>query len=76
MVRVNRSWGEGPLLNQALTRAHDLDAVFSAPPHQVGAMLWAALTISVATIPIPFWGGLLDVYRLPRYSYYLFPKPV
>jgi beta-galactosidase len=72
MVRVNRAWGEAPLLNQALIRAHDLDEVFSTPPGQIGAALWCGIDHQRGYHPDPFWGGLLDVFRIPRYSYYLF----
>ncbi len=38
----------------------------SAPPSGPASITSAVIT------PDPFWGGLLDVYRIPRYSYYLF----
>ena len=71
-VRVSREWGEGPLLNQALIRAHDLDGIVNAPSNQLGAMLWCGIDHQRGYHPDPFWGGLLDVFRLPRYAYYLF----
>ena len=72
-VRVKRDWGEAPLLGQALIRARDLDdIVFSTPAQHVGAALWCGIDHQRGYHPDPFWGGLLDEFRIPRYSYYLF----
>jgi beta-galactosidase len=71
-VRVKREWGEGPLLMQAAIRAHDLEDVFSTPPIRIGAALWCGIDHQRGYHPDPFWGGLLDEFRIPRYSYELF----
>jgi beta-galactosidase len=71
-TRVDREWGEGPLLGQAISRAHDLDGVYAAPPHNIGAALWCGIDHFRGYHPDPFWGGLLDSARIPRYAYYLF----
>ena len=71
-TRVNREWGEGPLLGQATIRAQDLDGLFGAPPHDLGGALWCGIDHQRGYHPDPFWGGLLDSARIPRYSYYLF----
>jgi len=72
MTRVKREWGEHALLNQAKIRAHDLNDIFNTPPVRVGAALWCGIDHQRGYHPDPFWGGLIDVYRMPRYSYYLF----
>jgi beta-galactosidase len=71
-VRVKREWGEHAMLNQLRIRATDLDAVFSAPRQQIGSALWAGIDHQRGYHPDPFWGGLANIFRIPRYSYYLF----
>lgn len=71
-TRVKREWGEGPLLQQAHIRAKDLVGVYGTPPQRIGATLWAGIDHQRGYHPDPFWGGLLDGARIPRYAYYLF----
>ncbi|PTT00757.1 beta-galactosidase [Pedobacter sp. HMWF019] len=72
MSRVKREWGELALLNQANIRAQGLNEIFNTPPKRIGAALWAGIDHQRGYHPDPFLGGLLDVYRMPRYSFYLF----
>ena len=71
-TRVKREWGEGPLLMQAAIRARDLDGLYATPPIRLGAALWCGIDHQRGYHPDPFWGGLLDSVRLPRYAYDLF----
>lgn len=71
-TRVKREWGEGPLLKQAVIRAHDLNEVFATPPIRIGAALWCGIDHQRGYHPDPFWGGLLDGFRVQRYAYDLF----
>ncbi len=71
-VRVKREWGEHAMLNQLRIRAADLAGVFSAPRQQIGSALWAGIDHQRGYHPDPFWGGLLNIFRIPRYSYFLF----
>ena len=70
--RVKREWGESALLGQALIRARDLNGVFGTPAQRIGATLWCGIDHQRGYHPDPFWGGLLDGARIPRYSYWLF----
>jgi len=70
--RVKREWGEKALLNQAMTRVRDLPGTYSTPPIRIGATLWCGIDHQRGYHPDPFWGGLLDVFRYPKYSYYVF----
>lgn len=72
MTRVKREWGEQAMLNQAMVRADGLNGIFGTPPKRIGAAIWCGIDHQRGYHPDPFWGGLLDVYRMPRYSYYLF----
>jgi beta-galactosidase len=71
-TRVKREWGEGPLLKQAAIRARDLDDCYGTPPIRIGAALWCGIDHQRGYHPDPFWGGLLDGFRVPRYAYDLF----
>ncbi len=72
VVRVKREWGELAMLGQLLVRAGYLEEVFSSSKQQIGSCLWAGIDHQRGYHPDPFLGGLVDVFRLPRYSYYLF----
>jgi len=71
-TRVKREWGEFPLLQQAVIRARDLDGIYASPPIRLGGALWCCIDHQRGYHPDPFWGGLLDAFRVPRYAYYLF----
>ena len=70
--RVKREWGEQALLNQAMIRYRDLPGIFGAPPKNFAATLWCGIDHQRGYHPDPFWGGLLDEFRIPKYSYYVF----
>lgn len=71
--RVKPEWGEAPMLQQAAIRMKGLsDETFSTPPIRIGAALWCGIDHQRGYHPDPFWGGLLDSYRQPRYAYHLF----
>jgi beta-galactosidase len=38
----------------------------------MGGSLWAGFDCQRGYHPDPFWGGILDVFRQPEYSYELF----
>jgi len=71
-TRVKREWGEGPLLQQAAIRARGLEEIYDTPPIRLGAALWCGIDHQRGYHPDPFWGGLLDSVRVPRYAYDLF----
>lgn len=71
-TRVKREWGEFPLLQQAAIRARDLDSIYATPRLRLGAALWCGIDHQRGYHPDPFWGGLLDGCRVPRYAYDLF----
>jgi len=72
MTRVKREWGEHAMIDQAVVRADGLDGIFATPPKRIGGAIWCGIDHQRGYHPDPFWGGLLDVYRMPRYSYFLF----
>lgn len=71
-VRVMREWGEHAMDLQAEIREQQIDGLYGSPTRKIGGALWAGIDHQRGYNPDPFWGGLLDAYRIPRYSYYLY----
>lgn len=76
--RVARNWGEQPMLIQAQHYANPTytytcyDALYRTPRQHVGGCLWHSFDHQRGYHPDPFYGGLMDVFRQPKYSYYMF----
>ena len=76
--RAARNWGERPMLVQAQTYAKPLydctayDALCRAPRQYVGGCVWHSFDHQRGYHPDPFYGGLMDVFRQPKYAYYMF----
>lgn len=76
--RVARNWGETPMLIQAKHYASptykytSYDALYKTPRHHIGGALWHSFDHQRGYHPDPFYGGLMDVFRQPKYSYYMF----
>lgn len=77
-VRIARGWGETPLITQALNHAIKLDTMLKnagggpAATRLSGAGLWAGIDCQRGYHHQPFLGGPLDLFRLPKFDYYLF----
>lgn len=83
--RVAKQWGEEPQIRQAMhyfceewmdggqeKNWPSLTKVYAASPALVGATLWHSFDHQRGYHPDPFWGGIMDAYRQPKFSYYLF----
>lgn len=76
--RVARNWGEHAMLVQARHYAApeypytSYDALYRTDPQHVGGCLWHSFDHQRGYHPDPFYGGLMDVFRQPKYSYYMF----
>lgn len=76
--RVNRDWGETAMLIQAQHYAKPeykytcYDALYNTSRQHVGGCLWHSFDHQRGYHPDPFYGGLMDVFRQPKYSYYMF----
>ena len=76
--RVARNWGEQPMRVQAQHYAcpyypvTSYDVLYKQSPQHVGGCLWHSFDHQRGYHPDPFYGGLMDVFRLPKYSYYMF----
>lgn len=77
LSRASRSWGEIPMLLQAMHYANghhsnDYDVLCGSPAQHVGGCLWHSFDHQRGYHPDPFWGGIMDAFRQPKYSYYMF----
>lgn len=76
--RVNRGWGEVPMLIQAEGYAKpnykytSYDALYRTPRQHVGGCLWHSFDHQRGYHPDPFYGGIMDAFRQPKLSYYMF----
>ncbi len=78
--RVPRGWGEVPMLVQGQNHLKvwdDVMAFNAGPPHPDsarlgGADLWAGIDCYRGYHHQPFYGGALDLFRLPKFDYYQF----
>ena len=77
-VAQARNWGEQPMLIQAAHYASPYynyicyDGLYKESPWHVGGCLWHSFDHQRGYHPDPFYGGLMDVFRQPKYSYYMF----
>ena len=76
--RVNRVWGEIPMLVQAEHYAQPAyggtcyNSLWKTARQHVGGCLWHSFDHQRGYHPDPFYGGLMDAFRQPKYSYYVF----
>lgn len=76
--RMAKSWGEQAQLVQALHYdetpcvASTWETLYDTPDQHIGGTLWHTFDHNRGYHPDPFWGGILDAWRLPKYSYYQF----
>ena len=76
--RVSRSWGEAAQLVQLWHYALPIydsgcyDVFYRAPKQLVGGCLWHPFDHQRGYHPDPFFGGFMDAFRQPKYSYWLF----
>jgi beta-galactosidase len=71
-VRVARSWGEMPMLVQASSHLHSLDRIYQSENRPAGADLWAGIDAFRGYHHQPFLGAPLDLFRIPKFDYYMF----
>ncbi len=76
--RVARQWGEGPQLIQAIHYAKPsysytcIDSLKKTPAYHFGGSLWHSFDHQRGYHPDPFYGGIMDAYRRPKTSYFMF----
>lgn len=76
--RVNRGWGEVPMLIQANGYAKTdykfttYDELYWTSKQHIGGCLWHSFDHQRGYHPDPFYGGIMDAFRQPKTSYYMF----
>lgn len=77
--RVSRGWSEQGLIHQAQHYAKKdyegsltVDQLFKSPAAHIGGTLWHSFDHQRGYHPDPFYGGIMDAFRQPKYSYQMF----
>lgn len=76
--RINRAWGEIPMLVQAQGYAKTdykytcYDVLYRNTRQHMGGCLWHSFDHQRGYHPDPFYGGIMDAFRQPKLSYYMF----
>lgn len=76
--RASRQWGEIPMLIQAIHYANppynftSYDKLYRTPVLHIGGTLWHSFDHQRGYHPDPFYGGMMDAFRRPKYAYYMF----
>ena len=75
--RCSRAWGEVPMLIQArhyadLDRTTNWDILYNQERRHFGGALWHSFDHQRGYHPDPFYGGIMDNFRQPKYSYWMF----
>lgn len=74
--RASRSWGEKPQLVQALSLAKSYGEMYQSTGQFIGGAQWHPFDHQRGYHPDPYWGGIFDAFRQPKYAYYLFKSQV
>ena len=70
--RASRSWGERPLLVQALSLAKSYDEMYRTTGKFLGGAQWHPFDHQRGYHPDPYWGGIFDAFRQPKYAYHMY----
>lgn len=70
--RASRSWGERPLLVQALSLAKSYDEMYRTTGLFIGGAQWHPFDHQRGYHPDPYWGGIYDAFRQNKYAYEMF----
>ena len=70
--RASRSWGERPMKVQALSLAKTYDGLYNTEDNFIGGAHWHPFDHQRGYHPDPYWGGIFDAFRQPKYAYHMF----
>ncbi|QUT77868.1 Beta-galactosidase [Bacteroides salyersiae] len=70
--RASRSWGERPLLVQALSLAKSYDEMYRTTGKFIGGAQWHPFDHQRGYHPDSYWGGIFDAFRQPKYAYHMY----
>lgn len=64
--RASRSWGERPMLTQAMSLFQSTDELFHTTGQFIGGCQWHPFDHQRGYHPDPYWGGIYDAFRQPK----------
>ncbi len=70
--RMSRSWGEIPMLTQVNAWEELYSSFYGSASNHIGGALWHPFDHQRGYHPDPFWGGFMDCFRQPKYSYWMY----
>ena len=70
--RASRSWGERPMKVRALSLAKTYDGLYRTTGKFIGGAQWHPFDHQRGYHPDPYWGGIYDAFRQPKYAYHMF----
>lgn len=70
--RASRSWGERPLLVQALSLTKSYDEMYRTTGKFIGGAQWHPFDHQRGYHPDSYWGGIFDAFRQPKYAYHMY----
>lgn len=74
--RASRSWGERPMSVQAMSLARSTDELHRTTGQYIGGCLWHPFDHQRGYHPDPYWGGIYDAFRQPKFAYSMFRSQV
>ena len=70
--RASRSWGERPMLTQALSLWNSTNELFKTTGQFIGGCQWHPFDHQRGYHPDPYWGGIYDAFRQPKTAFHMF----
>ena len=70
--RASRSWGERPMLMQALSLFKSTDELYTTTGQFIGGCQWHPFDHQRGYHPDPYWGGIYDAFRQPKTALSMF----
>lgn len=70
--RASREWGEKPMKMQALSLADTYNSLYDTENQFIGGAQWHPFDHQRGYHPDPYWGGIYDAFRQPKYAYWMF----
>ncbi len=64
--RASRSWGEKPMLIQAMSLFKSTDELYKTTGQFIGGCQWHPFDHQRGYHPDPYWGGIYDAFRQPK----------
>ena len=70
--RASRSWGERPMLTQAISLFRSADELFHTTGQFIGGCQWHPFDHQRGYHPDPYWGGIYDAFRQKKTAFEMF----